>query len=183
MRELDQTVSDCGVTVRCITIGSQQKADEFCGRHSVFDRCIGDEDMRTYKAMGLGDYDLSRLQTDAALLERRAQNEAAGFRQDWDATKIEDAAQLPGAAFFDSDGIVRWLYRGTHPGDLPPMSDMLRAAREAAEKPEGADDGSRNSGPPPSDAPRPPVSEPNYETAEENHPIQLPDGVKPSTGG
>jgi len=51
--------------------------------------------MRTYKAMGLDDYDLSRLQTDAALLERRAQNEVAGFRQDWDATKIEDAAQLP----------------------------------------------------------------------------------------
>jgi len=177
LRELDQTLADGTFTVRCITIGSQQKAEEYCARHSVVGYCIGDEDMRTYKAMGLDDYDLSRLQTDAALLERRAQNEVAGFRQDWDATKIEDAAQLPGAAFLDADGSVRWLYRGAHPGDLPPMGDMLRAAREAAEHPEGADDGSRNSGPPPSDAPRPPVSEPNYDTAEENHPIQLPDGA------
>ena len=128
MRELDRTIADSALTVRCITIGSQQKAEEFCAQHSVVGPCIGDADMHSYKAMGLEDYDLSRLQTDAALIERRAQNEAAGFRQDWGATKIEDAAQLPGAAVLDERGTIRWLYRGVHPGDLPPMADMVRVA-------------------------------------------------------
>ena len=133
MRELDETLKGIGFSVRCITIGSQEKADEFCGRHGVFGLCIGDEDMHTYRSIGLGDLDLSQLQSDPALVQRRAENEAAGFRQDWDATRIEDAAQLPGAVVIDADGVIRWMYRGAHPGDLPPMRELVARAREALE--------------------------------------------------
>lgn len=47
------------------------------------------------------------------------------------ATKLKDAAQLPGAAFIDRDGVVRWIYRGEPPGDLPPMRDMVEIARKS----------------------------------------------------
>jgi len=129
LRELDQQFADSGIAVRCITIGSQAKAEEFCARHNASARCIGDTDMRTYKAMGLEDFDLTQLKTTPALNARRAENEAAGFVQDWAETRIEDAAQNPGAAAIDARGVLRWVYRGVHPGDLPSMTAMLEAAQ------------------------------------------------------
>ncbi|MBD5632860.1 MAG: AhpC/TSA family protein, partial [Candidatus Eremiobacteraeota bacterium] len=131
MRELDETVASAGFAVRFVTIGPQSKADEFCARHNERASCIGDSDMHTYEAMGLGDFDLSTLQTNPELVARRAQNEAAGFRQDWDATVLEDAARLPGAAVIDSRGVLRYVFRGTHPGDLPEMTRLFESAREA----------------------------------------------------
>ena len=129
MREFDQAFTNSGIAVRGITIGSQTKAAEFCARHNPAAICIGDADVRTYKAMGFGDFDLSLLQTTPALNERRAQNEAAGFVQDWAETRLEDAAQNPGAAAIDARGVLRWIYRGIHPGDLPPMATMPDLAR------------------------------------------------------
>ena len=116
-------------SIAFVTIGSQEKADTFCARFDPDARCIGDPDMRTYRAMGLGDFDLSTLQTNEALVRRRAENEVAGFRQDWDATVLADAAQLPGAAVIDAGGLLRFVYRGAHPGDLPPVADLIAEAR------------------------------------------------------
>jgi hypothetical protein len=81
--------------------------------------------------MGLERFNLLRLFSDPDLRARRAENREAGFRQNWRATKLKNAAQLPGAAFVDENGIVRWLHRGTHPGDLPSMQAMLDAAKAA----------------------------------------------------
>ena len=58
--------------------------------------CIGDPDKRTYAAMGLEQYNLLKLFTDPALKKRRAENKAAGYAQNWAATKLQDGAQLPG---------------------------------------------------------------------------------------
>ena len=127
MRELEPEFTQRGIAVCCITIGSQAKAEDYCARHNPHATCVGDETMHTYKAMGLDDFDLSTLKTNVALVKRRDENAAAGFVQDWDATKIEDAAQNPGAAFIDAGGMLRYIYRGTHPGDLPPVSSMLAA--------------------------------------------------------
>lgn len=78
--------------------------------------------------MGLEQYNLLKLFTDPELKKRRAENKAAGFSQNWAATKLADGAQLPGAAIIDADGTIRWLHRGVHPGDLPPMREMLERA-------------------------------------------------------
>jgi hypothetical protein len=131
LRELDPEFSRSGIAVRFVTIGSQAKGEEFCARHNPDAICIGDADMHTYKAMGLSDFDLTKLQTTPELVERRNENEAAGFRQDWAATRIEDAAQNPGAAVLDRDGVVRWIHRGWHPGDLPPMRELYERALSA----------------------------------------------------
>jgi hypothetical protein len=131
LREVDQEFGRSKIAVRFVTIGSQAKAEEFCARHNPDAICIGDADMHTYKAMGLSDFDLTKLQTTPELVERRNENEAAGFRQDWAATRIEDAAQNPGAAVLDRDGVVRRIHRGWHPGDLPPMRELYERARSA----------------------------------------------------
>jgi hypothetical protein len=130
LREFDEQEKDERIAVRFITIGSQAKADEFCGQQGAAELCIGDDDKRTYRAMGLEGFNLLKLFTDPALKKRRAENKAAGFSQNWGATKIQDSAQLPGAAIVDESGAIRWLHRGTHPGDLPPMREMLERARE-----------------------------------------------------
>ncbi len=117
--------------MRFVGIGDRAKVDEFCGRFNPAAQCIADETKATYAAMGLGDYDLSRLQIDAALQVRRKEANASGFRLNMEATIMDDATQLPGAAVIDREGIVRWIYRGIHPGDLPHMRDMLDATRAA----------------------------------------------------
>lgn len=131
MRESAGDFVTAAIAVRFVTIGSQAKAEAFCARHDPDAICLGDETMATYDAMGLDDFDLSKLNTDPALVARRIENEAAGFRVDWDATRMEDAARNPGAAAIDADGTIAWIYRGVHPGDLPPLRDMLAAARSA----------------------------------------------------
>jgi hypothetical protein len=128
LRELDAQTPGRRIAVRFVTIGSQAKAEEFCAQQAAAPLCIGDEDKRTYRAMGLENFNLLKLFTDAALKKRRAENQAAGFSQNWSATKLADSAQLPGAAIVDAAGRIRWLHRGTHPGDLPPMAEMLGRA-------------------------------------------------------
>ena len=135
MRDLDHDEKADGIAVRFITIGSQEKAEEFCGQQGAAAWCIGDEDKRTYRAMGLEEYKLLKLFTDPALRKRRAENKAAGFSQNWKATRLQDGAQLPGAAIVDATGVIRWVYRGTHPGDLPPMNEMFDRAHQSIARP------------------------------------------------
>jgi hypothetical protein len=134
LREFDQTHPSGHLTVRFITIGSQAKAEEFCGLQNAAKLCIGDEDKSTYRAMGLESYNLLKLFTDPALKKRRLENKAAGFSQDWGATKLADGAQLPGAAIVDASGTILWVYRGEHPGDMPPMQEMLARAQEHTQR-------------------------------------------------
>lgn len=127
MREIEPEFEAAGVAVRFVVIGDAAKAQKFCAQWAEAKRCLPDPDKTSYKAMGLEEYDLRKLFTDKALGRRRLQNKAAGFKQNWFATRLKDGAQLPGAAYFDADGVLRWLYRGIHPGDLPPMREMLDA--------------------------------------------------------
>ncbi len=132
MRELESAFTDAGIAVRFFVIGDTEKVKAFAEPYGMADRCVADPDKRSFHAMGFGDYNLLKIFTDPALKKRRLENKAAGFSQNWGATKLADGAQLPGAAFVDSQGIVRWLYAGKHPGDLPSMSEMLKIATDFA---------------------------------------------------
>jgi len=129
LRELDSEFASLGVAVRFVVIGDSEKAGHFCGLYGAPERCIADPDKSSYAAMGLESYNLLKLFTDPELKKRRKENNAAGFKQNWGETKLKDSAQLPGAGLIDRDGIVRWMYRGKHPGDLPAMSALLEVAR------------------------------------------------------
>jgi hypothetical protein len=129
LRELDSEFEAIGVPVRFIVIGNAEKVATFCGEHDMADYCIADETKATYAAMGFGKYNLLRLLSDKALATRRRENKAAGFSQNWRATLLKDAADLPGAALIDASGSIAWIHRGKHPGDLPPMREMLEIAK------------------------------------------------------
>ncbi len=131
MREFDKEFAALDVAVRFVGIGDRAKVDEFCGRFNPSAACIADESKASYAAMGFGAYDLSQLQIDPALQIRRKEANALGFRLNMEATIMDDATQLAGAAVVDERGIVRWIYRGVHPGDLPHMRVMLDATRTA----------------------------------------------------
>jgi AhpC/TSA antioxidant enzyme len=131
LRELEKTDPHPDLAVTFVTIGPQEKAEAFCKQHGATAPCIGDDGKRTYQAMGLGDFNLLKLFTDRDLGRRRAENSAAGFSQNWRATRLRDIAQLPGAVAIDNGGIVRWIHRGRHPGDLPPMTEMVEKSRAA----------------------------------------------------
>ncbi len=129
MRELDSEFDKLGVEVRFVVIGDAKKVAAFCSPYGMADRCIPDPNKATFKSMGFGDYNLLKLFSDKALLARRRENKKAGFSQNWGATRIQDGAQLPGAALIDREGRIVWKYAGVHPGDLPNMRDMLEQAR------------------------------------------------------
>jgi hypothetical protein len=129
LRELDSAFGSLGLEVRFVVIGDREKADQFCGLYGAAARCIADPDKSSYAAMGLESYNLLKLFTDPELKKRRKENNAAGFKQNWGETKLKDSAQLPGVALIDRGGVVRWIYRGKHPGDLPTMNALLDVAR------------------------------------------------------
>ena len=129
MREADQEFKAANVNVRFVVIGTPEDATEFAAQFGDASRCLSDPEKTTYEAMGLDDFNLLKLFTTPDLSRRRRENKAAGFRQNWGATKLRNAAQLPGAAVIDAGGTIRWLHRGTHPGDLPSMIQMLAEAR------------------------------------------------------
>ena len=128
MREIDAK-DLAGIEIRFVVIGTVEEAASFCAQFGDPKRCLADPDKVTYKAMGLDDFNLLKLFSDPDLRSRRRENKAAGFHQNWRATKLKNAAQLPGAAAIDANGVIRWLHRGMHPGDLPSMREMLLQAR------------------------------------------------------
>jgi hypothetical protein len=131
LRELEPQFAAAGIAVRFVVIETPAKAVAFASQFGDASHCLADPKKETYKAMGLEDYNLLRLFSDRDLGKRRLQNKASGFSQNWRATKLANAAQLPGAAVFDASGTIRWIHRGKHPGDLPPMSEMFEHARSA----------------------------------------------------
>lgn len=131
MRELENDFERDGITVRFIVIGDYDKVRRYCGPYGMSSRCIADPNKQTYAAMGFGQYNLAKLFTDRGLKERHKENRAAGFRQNWTATRLADSSQLPGAAIIDRNGEIVWRHAGKHPGDLPPVREMLEIARAA----------------------------------------------------
>jgi hypothetical protein len=128
LREFDRENGGERIAVRFVAIGSQERVERFCGEWGAAELCVGDPHQASYRAMGLRNLNLFKLFTDADLKRRGEENHAAGFRQNWRETRPSDGARLPGAAVIDATGIVRWVRRGKHPGDLLPMAEMLRIA-------------------------------------------------------
>jgi hypothetical protein len=128
LREFDREHDGARIAVRFVAIGTQERVERFCGEWDAAPLCVGDPRQASYRAMGLGNLNLVKLFSDAEFKRRGEENHAAGFRQKWRETRPQDGARLPGAAVVDANGIVRWIRRGKHPGDLLPMEEMLRIA-------------------------------------------------------
>jgi hypothetical protein len=130
LREFDKKNPGERIAVRFVLIGSPEKAQELSLREGSEGLFVADEAKETYRKMGLGKFDLLKFFKDPVLLKRRSEVKSSGFTTNGVATRFQDSAQLSGAALVDEAGTIRWLHRGIHPGDLPPMSEMLHRGAE-----------------------------------------------------
>jgi hypothetical protein len=131
LAQLRETLPDFearGVWVACVVQGTASETKRFCGRHGVAGICIGDPGRESYRLMSLERTSWWRiLMAPTGLRCRRKEASAAGCSVSLSGTlqKHSDVLQLPGAALIMRGGEIIWIYRGTHPGDLPPAHELL----------------------------------------------------------
>jgi len=129
LREKQSEFERRGVALACVVQGTAEEAARFCGRHGVEALCIPDPQKESYRALGLGRASLRELIFPSDDLKRRraeakqagCSNKLEGARQ-----KHSDILQLPGAALVAEGGMVLWLHRGRHTGDVPLADELLQ---------------------------------------------------------
>lgn len=131
MRETEPRLTERGVALACIAQARPGELRSLCGAEL---HCIADPRHQSFEAMGLGRIGFWRLLLSRGFHRRRSEAAAQGFKQSWRRTfaKESDTLLLPGAALVARGGRILWLYRGDHPGDLPPADSLLAVASEFA---------------------------------------------------
>ncbi len=122
MREFEKLHRDERIYV--VVAADEAATRSLCTPYGVADACIADPDRRTHRAARLRPASLLSF-FSRELIERARANHRAGFRQNWAKSRIDDLRRVPGAMRIDADGIVTWIYRGEHAGDLPPLEQLL----------------------------------------------------------
>ncbi len=119
-------VRAAGAEVVAIGQGSSEEAERFCRSLGATYPCLGDPAKESYRAFGLprGGW------REIVLEPMRAGNQAMrqGHRVSIRGSLLRhsDWFQLPGLAIVDRGGMLRYLYRSRHSGDLPSNTDVLR---------------------------------------------------------
>src|SRR5512132_2191024 len=116
-----------GAAVVAIGQATADAAARVCARMGVTFPCLGDPDKASYRAFGLRRASWREIVLDPM----RAGNEAMkkGYRVSIRGSLMphSDWFQLPGVAIVDRAGIVRWLHRAQHSGDIPAPATVLAA--------------------------------------------------------
>jgi hypothetical protein len=125
-RELDTVVAH-GAQVVAIGQGTADEATRVCEQMGVTFPCLGDPHKTSYRA-----YDLPRGGWREILLDPiRDGNQAikAGHRVSIRGSLMRhsDWFQLPGVAIVDRAGIVQYLHRARHSGDVPSPAAVVAA--------------------------------------------------------
>ena len=126
-----------GVNVMCVVQGDKKEAKEFSGPLGAEGLTIPDPLRRSYQMMGFERAPLtSVLFPSSEVRYRRREARSKGFKKNWGKTfrYNSDPLQLPGAALVDRNGIVRWIYRGSHSGDTPTVATLLGIAQHYARR-------------------------------------------------
>ena len=127
MQRYYQAIRGRGAEVVGICQGTAEETAEFRRAAGVTFPCVGDPAKRSYEAYGLGRGNVWQIFVEPIL--PGIQTLWAGYRFDVRGTlrPHSDWYQLPGVAIVDTDGVVRYLHRGHHPGDIPSPADLLAA--------------------------------------------------------
>jgi len=108
-----------------IAQGTAEEAARFCRAAGVSFPCLGDPEKQIYQSFGLprGGW------REIIVEPMRAGNQAvrAGHRVSLRGSLMRhsDWFQLPGLAIVDRAGMLRYLYRSRHAGDLPSTAAVL----------------------------------------------------------
>jgi peroxiredoxin len=128
-RELE-TVTARGAQAIAIGQGTAEEAARVCEQMGVAFPCLGDPEKASYRA-----YDLPRAGWREIVLDPiRDGSEAMqkGYRVSLRGSLMRhsDWFQLPGVAIVDRAGIVRYLHRARHSGDIPAPAVVIAALPE-----------------------------------------------------
>ena len=102
--------------------GNKAMAAAFRDQFGITSPIYVDTKRASYRALDFGKSPLSLVSAGAAKAAVRALGE--GFRQ---GLTQGDAWQLGGVVIVKKDGTVTYRYASQHPGDHPPVSDVLKA--------------------------------------------------------
>ena len=119
------TFEQLGAEIVAIGQGSPAEAAEQCRRLGVSFHCLGDPDKTSYRAFALPRGGWKEIVLDPI----RAGNQAvrSGHRVNLRGSLLRESDwfQLPGVAIVDRRGIVRYLHRSRHAGDIPPICALI----------------------------------------------------------
>ncbi len=125
-------IQNHGAQVVAVAQGTAAEAEQFCAKLGVTYPCVGDPGKDSYRAFGLPRGGIREM-----LIEpMRAGNEAVrkGYKISLRGSLMRhsDWFQLPGLALVDRAGIIRYLHRSRHAGDLPPIAQVIDAVAKLA---------------------------------------------------
>ena len=120
-REL-KTIREKGAELVFVGNGNKQFAQAFKDEYKLKSPVYVDSRRATYEALGFKKNPLSLVSVGAATSAARALK--AGFRQ---GAVQGDAFQLGGVLVVKKNGQVAYRYDSKHPGDHPPVADILAA--------------------------------------------------------
>src|SRR5262249_50842723 len=107
--------------------GSAAQAQRFCRQLGATYPCLGDPDKGSYRAFGLPRGGWREILFDPMRAGNQAMHKGHRVSIRGSLLRHSDWFQLPGLAVVDRGGIVRYLYRSRHAGDLPPLADIFTA--------------------------------------------------------
>lgn len=109
-----------------VGLGRPEQAGFFCEQHEIPFACVVRPDRAAHKAYGLRRGTLNQT-VGPAVWAPWLRNQVTGKRQTgWGGQG--DVAQLAGTFVVDTDGVIRYAYRGERSSDLAPTEEVLGAA-------------------------------------------------------
>jgi peroxiredoxin len=127
MERHHEAVLGRGARLVAIGQGTGGEVERFCRRFGATFTCLGDPERRSYRAFGL-----PRAGLRETLLDPLRAGPFWGIHLSVRGAflRASDWGQLPGLAVVDQSGVIRYLHRSRHAGDLPPASAVLAALDE-----------------------------------------------------
>ncbi|MBI1814757.1 MAG: redoxin domain-containing protein [Deltaproteobacteria bacterium] len=116
-----------GAEVVAIGQGTTAQAERFCGQLGVSYPCLGDPGKESYQSFGLPRAGWREILIDPIFAGNQAVREGYKVSIRGSLLRSSDWFQLPGLAIIDRAGVLRYLHRSKHSGDLPATTDVLLA--------------------------------------------------------
>jgi peroxiredoxin len=125
-RELE-TVTARGAQVIAIGQGTAEEAARVCEGMGVTFPCLGDPVKASYRAFGLRRAGWREIVLDPMRAGNQAMQKGYRVSIRGSLMRHSDWFQLPGVAIVDREGIVRYLHRARHSGDIPSPATVIAA--------------------------------------------------------
>jgi peroxiredoxin len=133
LRDAYQQFNERGVSIVTVGLGTPEDAEGFASWLKLPYPVLGHPDPEIHAEWGLGKASAVSMVNPGLV--------TSGFRAlktgSIQGKPTGDPKQLPGMFLVDRTGIVRWARPGQHPGDNPPVEDVLAAIDGVIRQPAG----------------------------------------------